>query len=136
MARRGLLPPKPASLQGVPTRIEFVSMLTEARRAVRTQSVARTAQFIGSLTGVWPEARNVMDPDKAIRDFADGVGAPSNLLRTKQEVTALVAQQAQDQKMQQLMAQSQQGAEAAKALSSTSLAPGNALSALVAPPGG
>lgn len=136
MARRGLLPPKPPSLQGVPTRIEFVSMLTEARRAVKTQSVARTAQFIGSLTGVWPEARNIMDPDKAVRDFADGVGAPANLLRTKQEVQSLIAQQAKDQAMQQAIAQSKEGSEAAKALSSTSLAPGNALSALVAPPSG
>ncbi len=131
MGRKGLLPPKPPSLKGVPTQISFVSMLTEARRAVKTQAVARTVQFAGTLAGTWPEVKFLVDADQSVRSFADGVGAPHDILRTEDQVQALIARAQKDQQMQQLMAQTKPGADAAKALSQTSLAPGSALSALV-----
>ena len=133
MQRRGLLPVKPASLRGVPIRIEFVSMLTEARRAVKTQAIAKTVQFAGSLSGAWPEAKFVIDADEAIRGFADGVGASQNIIRTNDQVQAMVQRAQQDQKQQALMAQTLPGAQAAKALSETRMDPGSALSALVQP---
>jgi hypothetical protein len=133
MQRRGLLPVKPASLRGVPIRIEFVSMLTEARRAVKTQAIAKTVQFAGSLSGAWPEAKFVIDADEAIRGFADGVGASQKIIRTNDEVQAMVQRAQQDQKQQALMAQTLPGAQAAKALSETKMDPGSALSALVQP---
>lgn len=133
MGRKGLLPTKPASLRGVPTKIDFVSMLTEARRAVKTQAIARTMQFAGSLSGAWPEARFVVDADEAIRGFADGVGANPKIVRTQDQVKAMMAQEQKSQQMAQLLQQTLPGAKAAQALSDTSLAPGNALSALVTP---
>lgn len=133
MGRKGLLPPKPPSLRNVPTKIDFISVLTEARRAVKTQAIARTMQFAGSLSGAWPEAKYVVDADEAIRGFADGVGASPKITRSPDQVQALIQREKQNQEMQDLMQQTLPGAQAAKALSQTSLAPGNALSALVQP---
>lgn len=136
MKRRGLLPKKPPSLQGVPLDITFVSLLTEARRALKTQSVAKTVQFAGSIAGEWPEARYAIDVIKAIGKFGDGVGAPADIIRTDREVKGMIAQAKKEQQTAQLLAQTQQGAAAASALSKTSLAPGNALSALIGNPAG
>jgi hypothetical protein len=133
MARRGLLPKKPPSLQRVPLKIDFVSTLTEARRAVKTQAIARGMQFAGSLSGAWPETKFKVDANKAVELFFEGIGAPAQVVRTDQEAQALVAREQQNQKMQQLMEQTLPGAKAAQALSQTSLAPGSALAALVQP---
>lgn len=133
MSRRGLLPPRPPSLQGVPTKIDFVSMLTAAQKATSTAAIARSVQFAGSVSGVYPEARFVIDPEAAIREFNDGVGATSRILRAPAKVKQLVAQEAQQNAAAQALQQTQAGAQAAQALSKTSLAPGNALSALVQP---
>ena len=135
MARRGLIPAKPPSLRGVPTRIDFVSILTAAQKATRTAAIARTAQFAGSLSGAWPETKFVVDAEQSVRDFADGVGAPANTIRTQREVKAMIALEKKNQQIAQLTAQTLPGAQAAKALSETKLAPGTALSALAQPPG-
>ncbi len=133
MQRRGLAPRKPQSLQGVPLKIEFISLLTEARRAVKTQSIARTMQFAGTLVGAWPEARYAVDPMDAIKKFGEGVGCPVGVVRSKQDVKKQMAAGQQKEAAAHAMQQTLPGAQAAKALSQTSLAPGNALSALVQP---
>lgn len=133
MERRGLMPPMPPSLKGVPLKIEFISVLTEARRAVKTQAIARTTQYAGSIAGVWPEAKYVIDADESVRQFADGVGASQKVIRTKDQVQALIQREQQAAEAQKALEQTAVGVDAAKGLSQTSLAPGNALSALVMP---
>lgn len=131
MARRGLLPPKPPSLQGVPLKIDLISMLTQARRATQTQAIARTVQFTGSMVGVWPEARFKIDPEAAVQAFNDGVGGTSKIMRTNKDVKKQMAQEQQQKAAAATTALTTQGAQAAESLSKASLAPGNALSALV-----
>lgn len=136
MARRGLIPPKPPSLQGVPTKIDFVSMLTAAQKATSTQAIARAVQFAGTVSGVYPEARFVVDPEIAIREFGEGVGATSKIFRSPSAVKKLIAAEQQQTATAQALAQTKEGAAAAGSLGKTSLAPGNALSALVGGLGG
>ena len=135
MQRLGLMPPKPASLRGVPLRIAFVSLLTEARQAVKTESIARTMQFAGANSGAWPELKFAVDAVEGVRLFNKGVRGPPNLIREEAEIQALIAQEKKDQQLAQLTAQTLPGARAAEALSKASTGPGTALSALVQPPG-
>jgi hypothetical protein len=136
MGRRGMIPPKPPSLRGVPTKIDLISALTRAQKATRTGATARTAQFVGSLIGAFPEAKAMLDVEATVRNFNDGVGGPAGILRSpqayKKEITAQAKQAASAASAAQVAA----GANAAKSLSQASLAPGNALSALVQPGGG
>lgn len=134
MERRGLIPPKPASLRGVPTKIDFISMLTAAQKATSTAAIARTFQFAGAISGVYPEARFALDPLEGVREFNEGVGATAKILRSKRDIQKMITAQQQADAAQQMgmaAAQSLPGAKAAEALSRTSLAPGTALSALV-----
>jgi hypothetical protein len=131
MARRGLIPPKPPSLRGIPTKIDFISMLTAAQKASSTQAITRTVQLAGSMIGAWPEARFSINVQEVIRQFNDGVGSTTKILNSPQQIKKLIAQAAQQDAQAKALAQTQQGAAAAADLSKASVAPGNALSALV-----
>lgn len=134
MNRRGLIPPKPASLQGVPTNIGLVSTLTRAQRAMRTQNTARTAQFLGVLAGTWPQAKFLLDVEQTGRSFNDDIGGNPKTLVTPQAFKKAVQLAAQQEAQNAAMAQTVAGSQAAAGLAKTTLSPGNALSALV--PGG
>jgi hypothetical protein len=130
MRRLGLAPRVPASLRGVPLKIDLISMLTQARMANQTGAIARTVQFVGSMVSAWPEARFNVDPTAAAEEFNKGVGGSSKILRTKREVQKMVAMENQQKQAANASALTTQAAQAGAALSKTSLAPGNALSAL------
>ena len=134
MRRRGLIPPKPPSLQGVPLKIDFISILTMAQKAAKTGAIAREAQFLGSLSGAWPTAKLMLDVYKTGAKFNEGIDGPSDILVSPQQFKKLVQQANQADAAAKAEAQTVPGAAAAKALSQTSLAPGSALSALVGGP--
>lgn len=131
MIRRGLVPPKPASLQGIPTLVQFESMLTKAQKATSTAAIARTVQYAGSISDAFPEAKYVINGAQSVRSFADGVGATTKILNSPAQAKKLML--ADQQKQQAMMAAqaAPPAVDAAKSLSQTSLAPGTALSALV-----
>ena len=110
MARQGLIPPKPPSLRGVPMKIEFVSMLTAAQKATSTAAIERSIQFAGSVSAVYPEARFNVNPDEAIREFNQGIGAPSRILRSPQEAKKMLAMAQKAAQQQQISAAAVQGA--------------------------
>lgn len=136
MARRGLIPPRPMSLRGVPTKIDFISMLTAAQKATATAAIARSVQFAGVVSSVYPEARFVIDPDAAVREFNDGVGSTSKILRSPAQVKKLVAAEQQQKQAASVLAQSQVASDSAKNLGQAQLGGNNALSALVGGQGG
>lgn len=129
MARRGLIPPKPPSLRGVPMKIEFVSMLTAAQKATSTAAIERSIQFAGAVSAVYPEAKFNVNPDEAIREFNQGIGAPSRILRSPQEVKKMVAAATKASQNAQMASAAVQGAGV---LGNASVAPDTALGALVA----
>lgn len=126
-----LLPRKPASLRNVPLKISLISMLTRARKASATAAIARTFQFAGSISGVYPEAKFALDPVEGVRQFNEGVGGTSKIERSPNAVKKMIQALEQQQKAAQALSATQAGAAAAGDLSKASLAPGNALSALV-----
>lgn len=131
MARKGLLPPKPPSLARVPLKIEFDSLLTEAKRRVETQAVAKTAQFIGEIAPTYPEVKFKFKAMDAVEAFGEGVGLKPNLLRTDDEAKKEMQLAQQDLAMKQMAAQALPAAKAAEALSRATVQPGSALAALV-----
>ena len=71
MNRRGLLPPKPASLHNIPLEIEFDSMIAVAQRAAETASMERGITVTTNLQQTFPDknlADNI-DLDAWLRDY-------------------------------------------------------------------
>jgi hypothetical protein len=113
MKRKGLIDPVPASLQGVPLDIEFVSMLTLAQKGAATGGIERLLQLAGGMYAVFPQVKDNIDSDTLLREYSELLGNPQKVLRGPEQVAAARQQEAQQQQQQEQMAQVGQAAEAA-----------------------
>lgn len=116
LKRKGLIDPPPDSLKNTPLDIEFVSMLALAQKGAATGGIERLMQLVGSMAAVYPQAKDVVDPDALVREFNDLLGNPQKILFGPEDVEkqrAAVAQQAQQQ--QQMAAMSQMAEAAGRA---------------------
>lgn len=112
MDRRGLIPPKPRSLLGVPLSIEILSMIALAQRAAETAVMERVVTVASNMDKVFPERKPTdnINPDAFIREYADRTAVPQKILFGEQEVAS--ARDARMKAQQQMMAK-QEAASAA-----------------------
>jgi len=124
---RGPLPPPPDELKGQELKIEYVSMLAQAQRAVGMQSVERYASFIGNLVAVFPDVKDKFDADQAADVYADGIGVDPSIVRSDEDVEALRAGREQQTQAANALNASSVGAQTAQVLSETDTGSKNAL---------
>lgn len=117
----GLIPPAPPELEGVPTQIEYVSILSQAQKAVGVNRIEQSMAFLGSMTAVYPELRHAVDPYSALREYAVMIGAPSAMFRDEQEYKETVSAEQQAQQQAQQVAIGGEMASAAKVLGDTDM---------------
>jgi hypothetical protein len=134
--RAGKLPPVPAALKGSRVRVEYVSIMAQAQKLLGTASVERFSSFVGSLSAVQKDVLDLIDFDKMIRDYADMMGIPIELLNPDNVVQKLRAARQQAEQQAAAMQQAQQGAEAAKAAAGAQVTPDNLLGRLAGAVGG
>ena len=125
--RKGLIPPAPPELQGIPLKIEYVSILAKAQKAVSTQSMDVTAAFITNLSSFMPEALDKLNPDEMIEEYARAKGAPPSMIRTDEEAAVIRQQRAEARQAQMQQEQAVQAAESASKLGNTPIGGGTAL---------
>lgn len=116
LSNSGRLPPMPPELirAGGLVRIEYQSPLNQAQRAGAGIGIMNTIQAVAPLAQVDPTVMQLFDMKAAARELADINGVPEKLMRSDEEVSALVAQQQQATQMQQLLAAAPVAASAAK----------------------
>ena len=76
MNRRGLIPPKPPSLNGVPIQVKFVSKLALIQQAAKTAGMERTIVMAGRMEAAMPGTLDNINKDKFIRDYGEAVEYP------------------------------------------------------------
>ena len=132
MARRGLLPPIPDVMQGLPVKVEYISLLADMQRASATSAIERVWGFAGNIGAAIPAVLDNLDPDETIDIYSDLMRVPPRMLTSKRKRDA-IRQQRNEQ--QAAAAQAQIGAEAVnagKVLSETDVGGGqNALSMML-----
>jgi hypothetical protein len=140
MKRKGLLSPMPDSLkQSGGIDVQFVSLLALSQKAAATGGIERIVQLVGNMSAVFPQVKDVVNPDEVIREMSALLGNPQRILNPEQEVVqsrAAQAKQAQQiQKAQMLQHTAQTAgvaANAAQVMSQTQVgAGGDALSMLM-----
>lgn len=132
MQRRGLLPPIPPSLHGIPVQIEYVSMLALAQRAAATAGIERTYAFAGSIAAAKPEVLDNFDEDETINYYSELMGVPPKLMRSPQQVAQIRQNRAQQQQAAAMAQLTQAGVQGAQTLSQTDVGGGqNALSSML-----
>ena len=141
MERRKMLKPKPASLQNVPLKIEFVSIMRIAQQSSRAVGMKDFFSTMGGLSSA-AKAAQVPDPlrkvnlDKAAEKFADYTNFPADCLYTDKEVADHDKIRQQEMAKAQAPQQAMAGVQAAKTLSDTKVGGDSALSALMGGGGG
>jgi hypothetical protein len=138
MERAGQLPPAPKELEGEDLKIEYISMLAQAQKAVATGGIERLFSFVGNLSAVNPNVLDKIDMDEGIDQYADMLGTPAGLVVADDEVQKVRAARAEQQAAQAqaestaaMMPAVKQGADAAKVLAETDAGtPGSLLAKL------
>ena len=139
MSRKGMFPPAPQSMRGIPLDLQFVSILALAQKAAATGGIERLTAFIGNLVAVNPQALDNLDVDSTIEEMNELLGNPNKILRGAPDVAKIRQNRAQQQAAQAKAQAIQQtantvntGAQAAATLSQTQVGEGgNALSMLL-----
>lgn len=128
--RNGLLPPPPQELIFSGYDVQYISLLSLAQKASGIQGLQDTADFVGRLAQVFPEAVTKFDSRQAIDEFAQMNAIPPGVIRTDEQVAEIDAQQQRQEQAIQLLAMAQQGADIGKTLSETQVGQRSALDAL------
>ncbi|EPU2181226.1 portal protein [Escherichia coli] len=130
MARKNLLPPPPDVLQGMPLRIEYISVMAQAQKSIGLSSLSSTVGFIGQLAQAKPEALDKLNVDQAIDAFAEMSGVSPTVIVPQEQVEQVREQRAQQQQQQQMVAMGMAAAQGAKTLSEAQTADPSVLTAI------
>lgn len=112
MAQNGLIPEPPPEIQGMPLKVEYISLLSQAQQQVGIGSIERFMSFTGSLAAIFPEVSDKVDADQAVDEVGNMLGVPPKLIVTDDK--ALEKRQVRAQNMQQQQ-QAQMGMAAVQA---------------------
>ena len=129
--KQGRLPPPPPEIEAEEMKVEYISVISQAQKAVATVGIERVMSFIGNLAGINQEVIDKIDFDQAVDEYSMMTGVPPTIVRSDEDVQGMREQRAQAQQAQQAQAEMQQGVQSAKLLSETDMGGDNALAALV-----
>jgi hypothetical protein len=128
MLRRGMFPPVPQELQDADIEIQYVSILSDAQRAVGAIPIERFAAFLGNIGGIRPEVLEVPDWIETAFEYAERLGVPVKTLQDRAKVQEQMEKLKQAQEMQMAAQVAPPMADAARNLSETEVGGGaNAL---------
>lgn len=119
--------PLPEELQGVPLKVEYISIMAQAQKLIGITGVERFVGFVGQVASVDPAVLDKVNRDQLIDVYADITSVPPDLVVTDEDVAEIRAARAQQQQQAQQMAMMQQGAATAKDLSQTPIDENTAL---------
>lgn len=136
MARKNMLPPPPEVMQGMPLRIEYISVMAQAQKSIGLSSLTQAVGFIGQLAQVKPEALDKLNIDEAIDSYAEMSGVSPTVILPQEQVDQIRKSRAQQQQQMQAAAMAQAAAQGAKTLSETQTSEPSALTALAGASGG
>lgn len=135
MRRQGMLPQAPEVLAGVDFKVEYISILAQAQRAIQTIAIEQGTNFVSALAQAgWPEGLDKLNPDVTIDEYWDRIGFPAKAARDEEEIDEI--RQARAQRQQQadqvaLAGEAAKAAQAGAAAASQQIQP-NVLNALLA----
>ena len=128
MSRAGILPPAPATIQGQPINVEFISMLATSQAAAATGGIERLFAVAGNLVGIDPAVMDNIDIDYAIDKYSSLMNNDPRIIRAPTELAAIRKQRQDQQAQDQAAARAEQLAKAGQTLSQTDVGGGqNAL---------
>lgn len=136
MARKNMLPPPPDVMQGMPLRIEYISVMAQAQKAIGLSSLERFVGFVGNLASAKPEALDKLDVDQAIDNYAVMSGVSPTVVVPQEQAQQTRNDRAQQQQQAMALQTGMAAVQGAKTLSEAKTADPNLLTALANAVGG
>ena len=131
MLRQGLIPDPPEELQGLPLKVEYVSIMAQAQKLVGLAGIERLAGFALEASKVVPEILDKIDTDQMVDVVADRLGVEPGVTRSDEAVEAMRANRAKAQQAAAMLQMLQAGAQTAKDLAGADLEKDNALKRMI-----
>lgn len=120
---KGLIPEPPEELgPDVPTTIEYISILSQAQKAIGVNRLEQSIQFIGTLMAALPEARHMIKPYDIVKTYNEMIGTPTKLFASEDEYATAVQQEQQQTQMAQAAPVAESMANAAKTIGDADMA--------------
>lgn len=135
--RNGLLPEPPEELQGMNLKVEYISILAQAQKAVATQGIERLAAYVEHVAGIQtntggtPTVLDKFDFDQSVDEYAEALGTSPKLVRSDDAVDGIRAGRKQAENAAQMAQAAQQMAATSKDLSQADTSGKNALTDLL-----
>jgi hypothetical protein len=132
MVRQGMIPEAPDELQGIPLRVQYVSIMAQAQKLIGVSGLERFSAWADAKAAVDPSILDKVDGDRLAEEMGEGLSVPAGIVRDQAEVEAVREQRAQAQAAQQQIASAEQASKAAKNLSETKTGGDSALADVLA----
>lgn len=111
------IPPPPKSLQDKPYDIEFLGPLAQAQRKFfKSSGITRSLELILPVTQMAPQALDNIDVDGLVREVFQTNGMPASVIRPEKDMAKIRKERMDQQKEQQMLANSNMAADAMKKL--------------------
>ncbi|EMO7835918.1 phage tail protein [Morganella morganii] len=130
MAENNLLPVPPDEMQGMQLKVEYISVMAQAQKAIGVSSIERFIGFTSGIGQFKPDALDKINVDETIDAYAASIGVPPSVVATNEQVAQIRENRAQQQAMAQQMQMAQAAAGGAQALGNTPMDDNSALAAL------
>ncbi|ENB9456667.1 TPA: portal protein [Morganella morganii] len=130
MAENNLLPVPPDEMQGMQLKVEYISVMAQAQKAIGVSSIERFIGFTSGIGQFKPDALDKINVDETIDAYAASIGVPPSVVATKEQVAQIRENRAQQQAMAQQMQMAQAAVGGAQALGNTPMDDNSALAAL------
>ncbi|MEM7839919.1 phage tail protein [Morganella morganii] len=130
MADNNLLPVPPDEMQGMQLKVEYISVMAQAQKAIGVSSIERFIGFTSGIGQFKPDALDKINVDETIDAYAASIGVPPSVVATNEQVAQIRENRAQQQAMAQQMQMAQAAVGGAQALGNTPMDDNSALAAL------
>jgi len=114
MRRKGLLPQAPPEIEGVNIKVEYISILAQAQRAVQVVSLELGLDFVARAGQIFPSIQDRVNPDGLADAFFERIGFPPEATFSVKEADAGRQQRARSEAQAQSMANAGAAASVAK----------------------
>lgn len=117
MLRRGLIPPAPPELEGIPLKVEYISVMAQAQKIASLTNLERFSSFANQIATAKPDVLDKVDTDQMIDVYADATGVDPSLVVPDEDVASVRQARAQAAQQQAAAERAAQLAPAAKQIS-------------------
>lgn len=134
MQQQRLLPPPPQELAKRPLKVEYISIMHQAQKALSAGGIERLWGFAAQIRQAEPDKPEVLDKintDELLDHYGDALTTPPGIIRDDQDVAKIRAQRQQAAAAQQKMSAIEQASKAAKNLAGSDTSGQNALTDLI-----